>query len=114
MSPMAASAKTRHTPGPWRLKPFASGYDICIDGVSSEASGGWFIELHSGLNERDSADIHAEFEANAALIIAAPDLLVALHNTLSLLKAFTTAEDAVAAAVWREAEAAIAKAGASA
>ena len=74
-----------HTPGPWRLRSFSSGYDVCVDGVMGQGSGGYFLELHHTLNERDSQELHQEFKANAHLIAAAPELLVALEEAIDTI-----------------------------
>lgn len=76
--------------------------------------GPWTIEVDAGvhqINDSKTGNWVCECMAAAApLVAAAPDLLAALRNTLTLLKLFTRETDDVAKAAWDEAEAAIAKA----
>lgn len=66
--------ESKHTPGPWLLMPMAYGYDLCVEGATPGGYGGWFVELHTLSNE----DLRQEFDANARLIAAAPEMLAAL------------------------------------
>ena len=68
-----APVQTAFTPGPWRLQRQGGGYSLYVDGIGGIGSyGGWFVEL-------SSLEADAEFEANAHLISAAPELLAALQ-----------------------------------
>lgn len=70
------------TKGPWRLSKTQNGFELCVDGVSGEGRGGWFVELHM---DSSTPEIAAEDEANAHLIAAAPDLYEALQIACDLL-----------------------------
>ena len=101
------TANQTHTPGPWRLREIASGWEL------SAESGGWLFELYDRPDrdgETDEFFIAAQ-EANARLIAAAPELLAALQATLAALHGDTPESTRQAIT---DAEAAIAKAEASA
>ena len=67
--PMGVPDRPRHTLGPWRVDPRVSTHIETDDGRGICSTGGYN-------STREPADeIHAENEANARLIAAAPDLL---------------------------------------
>lgn len=75
----------KHTPGPWTIDP--------------EGETAWTIESASGTPlcdvyiERDSNNSPTpECEANARLIAAAPEMLVALQNAGNVLAALATGQ----------------------
>lgn len=62
-----------HTPAPWHVQPIES--DFCI--VYSDGE----IRSHvARLNWTTLAEEHGDIEANARLIVSAPDLLLALER----------------------------------
>jgi len=91
----------RHTPGPW-IPDLGEVYR-----VRSQQDGGQIAIMMNlkgaGLRAGD------EVAANARLIAAAPDLLEALGNCVSLLSAYTN-DDAVGIVILEQARSAIAKA----
>lgn len=103
-----AEKAPRHSVGPWTAVNEAHSY---CDAANSK----WHIlggenELIIGAVISDLAELKTVAKGNARLMAAAPDLLQALQNTLSLLKVFTRETDDVAKSVWDEADAALAKA----
>ena len=63
-----------HTPGPWTVSP------------SMDLNGAYFIHEVAAAAEEDRIGVEWEQdEANARLIAAAPDLLVALQKAVALL-----------------------------
>ncbi len=101
------------TKGPWVLRPMSYGYDLSVVGVSG-GYGGWFIGLHGG-NLDDMPAARAEFDANARLIAAAPELAEAAKKALPLMRAMLFATRAASdSELWDATtalEAALAKAG---
>jgi hypothetical protein len=70
---------TTHTPGKWNKYRTPKGYFICA--VSDDTYDKDIIEVY------DSEDITtAEFEHNANLVCAAPDLLIACELALALIR----------------------------
>jgi len=65
--------KTKHTPGPWEIEPHST--------IDKEFNVGPGISV-----DYDDVD-HAEQDANAKLIAAAPDLLEALNYCISVFDA---------------------------
>lgn len=65
---------TKHTPGPWYLVEYG-GETICSSDYEEE------VAVVIRVYESD-----AEFEANARLIAAAPDMLKVLENIKSLIQ----------------------------
>ncbi len=63
----------KHTPGPWRAAPRIAG----------NGWGVWCTENWYGVLDNTAPGIDAE--ANARLIAAAPELLLALQNTVNVL-----------------------------
>lgn len=111
-------ARVEFTPGPWRIEVGGGHAYNRICGSESVQTNGW-PEPRGGISNASYSDRICENlgdlslpapMANARLIAAAPDLLEALRNTLSLLKAFTSETDDIAKAAYDQAEAAIAKA----
>lgn len=76
------------TPGPWTLTPASYGYDLCVRGIVSDTSGGWFVQLHSGERDNDPPEFRQEFDANARLIAAAPELLEAAPDAADMLERY--------------------------
>lgn len=64
--------KASHTPGPWTLFPVSGGYSIEWSGAYPVANINWMMAKRP------------EAEANARLISAAPELLVALEGLLDV------------------------------
>lgn len=97
--------QAKHTPGPWQV----SGVRVKLGNEDCQAVGPdnfTIAFLPIGRRPHELAGALAD----ARLLAAAPDMLEALRNTLSLLKVFTRETDDVAKTVWDQAEAAIAKA----
>ena len=95
--------KPSHTPGPWRV---SEDLGTC-DG----------IEIYAGINEYLISNVNPnrpQFEANARLIAAAPELLAACEGVLGVLNHGTpTKEDGTPNTHWKHIDiirAAIAKA----
>lgn len=71
---------TTHTPGPWTISTSPPvDYALTIHGASLKQSGGFPVV--ADILERTTDGTH---EANARLIAAAPDLLEALQDMLSI------------------------------
>lgn len=70
--------KTKHTPGPWDFE--TDDYIVYFNGVMPIAS----IYEDEDFPCADSGVLQAEHEANGRLIAAAPDLLKALKDLLSV------------------------------
>lgn len=68
-----------HTPGPWAFRPETS----AIVGATHHVGENYAYETIGHLSESIFIDA-SEREANARLIAAAPDLLAALENIISL------------------------------
>ena len=68
-------SELKHTPGPWSVVA-NGGHSYTIRGSRNEAICDTSIWLHS--------DPHSESRANAHLIAAAPDLLEALEDLLTI------------------------------
>jgi hypothetical protein len=90
---------TQHTPGPWRTHLTDDTLVIDAVGVPVATMDGNYVD-----------GSHANMEANARIIAAAPDLLEALIVTRQHLRLFCTDADSIAAAVFELADSAIAKA----
>jgi hypothetical protein len=74
----------QHTPGPWLIDPEHSADVDAASGALAIASA-WDRDAKHIRNNRDlSAPREEECIANARLIAAAPDLLVALYNLVEL------------------------------
>ncbi len=100
-----------HTPGPW------TAFNADYQAIHEDSLLPIFVvgprEFHTVAQVRagnDDDGLPAETAANAALIATAPDLLAALKATREHLALFCTTEDAIAAEIFRIADAAIAKA----
>jgi len=94
--------KTQHTPGPWEIDGF---YQGAFEVIAPKASvtRGRLVICSRGQHELRER----EFQANARLIAAAPDLLEALKEFVGAVDAGTTFADSSVVDVAR---AAIAKA----
>ena len=87
---------TKHTPGPWEMMPPLGEGNYSVMSSKVNAGGNWYVaEIPNGS--------HAEAQANARLIAAAPELLDALRLVLAHDGALTGAD-------WTAIRAAIAKA----
>lgn len=97
-------SKSEHTPGPWNAEIYVHG-EFAIVVHRQGHSGGTLVicsrKRHPGRQ--------TEFEANARLIAAAPDLLESLTNLVGLAKLGAASLDKYHAAL-SDAEAALAKA----
>lgn len=69
---------TKHTPGPWRLRPSSGGRPAIIYG-----NDGWPVADVATYHGRVSQE---QQDANACLIAAAPDLLENLQRMVRLLE----------------------------
>lgn len=100
----------QHTPGPWKSEPepaepaespFGEEGQVLISGISSPA--GWAdVAEYAGCGSHQFATT----PANLALILAAPDLLAALEAC----RPFVETNASIMSPLWRQADAAIAKA----
>ena len=74
----------KHTPGPW-LRDDRSGLDCDVRAASGrKVALCWGLASNNATNYR--ADYRAECDANAHLIAAAPELLEALQEMVSLVE----------------------------
>jgi len=89
-------SKPSHTPGPWT--------------AAKHGPKLWQIDAANDAVATTAFCYSQEVAANARLIAAAPDLYEALHNTLTLLRAFVTRDDDIARVTLEQAEAALIKA----
>jgi hypothetical protein len=112
------SAETKFTPGPWQR---ADDDEWRIDGAEPSAACGVYVATVASRHDFDvdhheplSDDLDAEFEANASLIAAAPDLYAALSALVTEIRAYCSPEcddeGAPGAAELKAADAALAKA----
>lgn len=91
---------TKHTPGPWRIAQQSSPFPWVIESELREDE-----IAHAPIN---SGNTHAEDQANARLIAAAPDLLEALEAVVASASPHPVEHPAMTKA-WGIARAAIAK-----
>ena len=70
-----------HTPGPWKQYPILSGSEN-DKGFHVTAARVWIAEV-SPVIKNERGDASEEGKANAALIVAAPDLLAAVKAALA-------------------------------
>ena len=84
---------TKHTRGPWEMMPPLGEGNYSVMSSKVNAGGNWYVaEIHNGS--------HAEAQANARLIAAAPELLDALRLVLAHDGRLTGADwDTIRAAV---------------
>ncbi len=82
---MAPETTTKHAPEPWQIdSDTRSGlHTLVFDG-----SGDAVCDCAPGMGADDLAVAGAECEANARLIAAAPDLLAALEEAITLIEFF--------------------------
>ena len=73
---------TKHTPGPWNAAPFSSVVGCPIMAQPDPKKNSILVAVTQSAVAEDSAGFRAEVEANARLITAAPDLLVAVKSAL--------------------------------
>jgi hypothetical protein len=66
---------TKHTPGPWKA------IGLYVGTAEADTQTVAYVDDHRNNKHRS----RAEHEANARLIAAAPELLIALHDALYLL-----------------------------
>jgi len=82
------NTKTKHTPGPWIVEEchnIDGSKFLTINGQGPH--GAWLADIQGGLINGHPADVTEKHLANACLIAAAPDLLEALHQCLTLVDA---------------------------
>lgn len=70
---------SKHTPGPWRLRPTLVGRSMSeVNGVQI-----WSADIHVASISRKADKSIQQKSADARLIAAAPELLGVLHNALN-------------------------------
>lgn len=86
------SQKTQHTPGPWTCKPLLTPDDesdpqgvYIVEPVATNLQKAWDNAPFCVDSTPELDAIHAENQANAALIAAAPELLQALQLAAALI-----------------------------
>ncbi len=82
LSDREAPSDEHHTPGPWQVEDSGTGLPLILS-VDSDADE-YGRTRFSAVKIAEINDV-SEFEANARLIAAAPDLLAALKNVMDLL-----------------------------
>ena len=99
---------SKHTPGPWHADPGrrVTGFAVTHDGEPNPIA----IALRKPRSSHTNGITDSTALANARLIAAAPDLLVALEACEELLSAMPTLGGIAGLAVVENARAAIAKA----
>lgn len=102
------NTETKHTPGPWAVQRYANyiGFGVYAHGRGCIAER-WY-------DKQQDEPYGPEILANARLIAAAPDLLLALEDLVNEIRAYSSPEcddeGAIGAEELKAADAAIAKA----
>lgn len=73
---------SKHTKGPWRVKPLPSNVDGCREIQAGKSGDFRQAQWRYGIASTHGRDPDSEDEANARLIASAPDLLEALKQAV--------------------------------
>lgn len=98
---------SEHTPGPWTIHPYTQDglqpissddgeiwvYRGITFGHGNKVIGTLQLQTASKRQGYPHVELEEELEANANLVIAAPDLLAALKKTMAILTAFAGSKD---------------------